>query len=165
MAEYRRDWNGANRAAARAHRKKWRTENPEQVRELKRRSYQANLERARERQRAWRQANPEKVEERNRRRREKHRAEGLYLVYRLRSKYGLSTDDVRAMVAAQDNRCPICGRGFDDDGVRVHIDHDHATSAVRGLLCQPCNQALGFMEDDPARCDAAAAYLRARSDA
>jgi hypothetical protein len=47
-----------------------------------------------------------------------------------------------------------------------HIDHDHATGAVRDVLCQPCNSAIGLFRDDPALLERAALYLRthARQD-
>jgi len=40
------------------------------------------------------------------------------------------------------------------------VDHDHATNKVRGLLCNPCNLAIGYLKDSPANADALAAYLR-----
>jgi hypothetical protein len=33
--------------------------------------------------------------------------------------------------------CAICGAGRGQR--RLHIDHDHGTMALRGLLCFPCN--------------------------
>lgn len=64
-------------------------------------------------------------------------------------KYGIT---VAQLVALGDD-CLICG------SPGTCVDHDHETGAVRGLLCRPCNQALGFMRDDPARLRAAASYL------
>lgn len=45
------------------------------------------------------------------------------------------------MVERQDGRCAICRRD-----VRLVVDHDHATKAVRGLLCDLCNHAVGYLE-------------------
>lgn len=38
--------------------------------------------------------------------------------------------------------CPICLV----DGALV-LDHDHATGAIRGWLCDPCNRGLGILGD------------------
>jgi hypothetical protein len=64
------------------------------------------------------------------------------------------------MLAAQDERCAIC-RSPDWPGKdsRPHVDHDHETGRVRGLLCGLCNNGLGQFKDDPARLRAAADYL------
>ncbi|MGD0053597.1 MAG: endonuclease domain-containing protein, partial [Vulcanimicrobiaceae bacterium] len=42
---------------------------------------------------------------------------------------------------------------------RLHVDHDHRTNEVRGLLCRWCNQMLGSAKDDPARLRGAIDYL------
>lgn len=55
--------------------------------------------------------------------------------------YGLSTADLNRMKAKQRGRCAICGRGR-----RLMVDHDHATDAVRGLLCFVCNTHLGWYD-------------------
>lgn len=73
---------------------------------------------------------------------------------RLRTAYGLTDQDLGAMLRAQCGRCAICG-----DGGRLQIDHDHETGAVRGLLCPRCNIAIGTFDDDRSRLLAAARYL------
>lgn len=51
------------------------------------------------------------------------------------------------MLAEQDGRCVICMKAARTR--RLAVDHDHATQAVRGLLCYRCNQYLGQWENDP----------------
>lgn len=45
-----------------------------------------------------------------------------------------------AQLACQDGGCAICRRP--PRKRRLHIDHDHATGRVRGLLCYRCNRLL-----------------------
>jgi hypothetical protein len=45
-----------------------------------------------------------------------------------------------AQLARQDGHCAICPNT--PKSRRLHIDHDHATGKVRGLLCFPCNRLL-----------------------
>lgn len=78
--------------------------------------------------------------------------------------YGLTVEQFEAMRATQGNRCAICGQPPDPNGVRaasrLHVDHDHNTGAVRDLLCNRCNQGVGYFNDDPGLFAAAAAYIR-----
>lgn len=74
--------------------------------------------------------------------------------------YGLTPGEYEAMEAEQQGVCKIC-KGVNSDGRRLFVDHNHSTGAVRGLLCNPCNRALGLLEDNPERLREAAAYLEA----
>jgi hypothetical protein len=59
------------------------------------------------------------------------------------------------MDAARKNGCAICG----GDSKRFHMDHDHKTKKVRGVLCQGCNIALGGFRDNRTSLTAAIDYL------
>jgi hypothetical protein len=61
-----------------------------------------------------------------------------------------------ALVLAQLGMCRICGTS---EGVELHVDHDHRTKKVRGLLCGKCNKAIGLLNDDPDLLMAAKLYL------
>ena len=77
--------------------------------------------------------------------------------YHLNHRYGIGDDEVDAMIEAQAQLCPICRRPL---GAKPHVDHDHASGEVRGLLCFTCNVGLGNFSDDPERLERAAIYLR-----
>lgn len=81
-----------------------------------------------------------------------------YRALQLKNDYGLTVNEFEAMRVAQGNACAICREPFTGT---PHVDHDHATGAVRGLLCHGCNVGLGRFRDDPGRLESAAVYLRA----
>ena len=59
----------------------------------------------------------------------------------------------------QDECCAICGRHVSDLSKRLHIDHDHETLQLRGLLYNIHNRGLGCFQDDPDLLRKAADYL------
>jgi hypothetical protein len=60
------------------------------------------------------------------------------------------------MIEAQGGLCAICAGPLD----RPHVDHDHETGKVRGILCFNCNAGLGKFKDSVEIADAATEYLR-----
>lgn len=65
------------------------------------------------------------------------------------------------MLEAQGGVCAICkGPETKPNAKYLAVDHDHATGAVRGLLCNNCNRAIGLLGDDAERLIAGADYLR-----
>lgn len=65
----------------------------------------------------------------------------------LRSKYGITQDDFEKMLLSQDSKCAICGAAEPGGRGTWHVDHDHETVAVRGLLCWRCHSTLGKAGD------------------
>lgn len=61
-------------------------------------------------------------------------------------KYGLTKESHQALQSEQGHMCAICGCADQP----LVVDHDHASGAVRGLLCINCNFALGELLDDRA---------------
>ena len=80
----------------------------------------------------------------------------IHRKYSLKAKYGLATDEYEALYKNQEGRCAICLLNFDT----LHVDHNHCTGSVRGLLCRHCNMALGVFKDDTKRLLRAVSYLK-----
>jgi hypothetical protein len=78
------------------------------------------------------------------------------------ARFGYSADYYDTLLRRQNGRCAICDQ-LPKPGTHLHVDHDHKHGPIRGLLCKGCNIALGELEDDPARAEAAAAYLRRKA--
>jgi hypothetical protein len=74
------------------------------------------------------------------------------------AKYRLTENDYNALLQRQGGGCAICQKK-PEEGKHLHVDHDHITDAVRGLLCSGCNTGLGCFQDSTWALARAAAYL------
>ena len=63
-----------------------------------------------------------------------------------RRNYNLEPHEYNKLVEDSNNLCMICKSPPGHKS--LHIDHDHKTGKVRGLLCHGCNTAIGLMKDD-----------------
>lgn len=94
--------------------------------------------------------------------RESDRGRLLDKTYLLQRHYGLTHDQYLAMIRSQRKRCASCRDRFTGEGrasKSPHVDHDHKTGRVRGILCRECNIAEGLLRSIK-RVDSLAAYLR-----
>jgi hypothetical protein len=86
--------------------------------------------------------------------------------YALKKRYGITLEQYNEMAAAQRGKCAICG--LDPSTVEdwpphhrvLHVDHDHTTGAIRSLLCNHCNRAVGFLRDDASLAEKVRDYIR-----
>jgi len=102
--------------------------------------------------RQWRKLNPDY--DKDRRDPEKTREKAW------KRRYGITRADYNRMLQDQHGSCAICktteiGRGHS----HFHVDHNHATGKVRGLLCDLCNRGLGYFKDSSKLMKAGAIYL------
>ena len=63
--------------------------------------------------------------------------------------YGISTEWYEDKLKQQDFRCAGCHTHQKDLEYSLCVDHCHTTDKPRGLLCKPCNLALGNADDNP----------------
>ena len=68
------------------------------------------------------------------------------------SRYGIGTEEYNRMYIKQNKGCKMCKERRPqtrESGVvlDLHIDHNHKTGRVRGLLCTYCNNSLGMLDE------------------
>jgi hypothetical protein len=152
-AEERRE---ASRTAKREERKR----DPQKLNARNRRWREANPENrdiAAATAKQWRADNGDRVKQNRRRWLEGNPA--FPRINQLRGQFGLSVVGLAAIVEQQGGRCAICRCAL-QGGRRQHVDHDHVTGMVRGVLCSRCNTAIGQLCDDPVVIARAAEYVR-----
>jgi len=73
-------------------------------------------------------------------------------------KYGITLQERRRLLEEQGHKCanPGCGRTV----VKGHLDHNHETGAVRGILCSQCNMVLGLVQENIDRLLGLTQYLQ-----
>lgn len=125
---------------------KWRISNTDKVRKQRKESYERN----RETYLAYFRS--------SRRRR-------LWFAWKLMRKFGITVEQYEHMLESQEFCCAICKKSPSEVSAhfhkhRLHVDHDHKTGLVRGLLCNNCNVALGCLGDSVKRLKRAIQYLR-----
>lgn len=75
--------------------------------------------------------------------------------------YGMSPEEYQTRMAGQDRKCACCRTPLDDLPSRQrHVEHDHATGAVRGITCMRCNILIGAARDEPERIQGILDYLK-----
>lgn len=112
----------------------------------------------------WRKENPEKWKKwwdvyysRNKEKIARYRTE-----YNL-GLHGLTIEDYEELKREQNNCCAICRLPENQSGGKHNkllVDHNHKTGRIRGLLCDRCNRAAGFVRDSPTIAEALSKYLR-----
>ena len=82
----------------------------------------------------------------------------------VRRLYGLTAEQFLQLLVSQEGLCAICEEPLDTDEYKgIHVDHDHATGEVRGLLCRSCNTGLGLLKDSGVALQRALAYVQGES--
>lgn len=123
----------------------------------------------------YREQNRESINEGKRAFYHKHREKHLayfasserkmrWFAWKLDHHFNMTVEQYVELVEKQDGRCAICKQlptevNGHKHKHRLHVDHDHETGEVRGLLCSLCNCGLGSFKDNPERLLEAINYL------
>lgn len=135
------------REKARLYARAWRAANPDKRAANERKYREANKEKVREAHRRYREASKDKA-----------------AAWHRENKYGITQEQFDAMLEAQNFSCAICGSTKPGGTGGFHVDHCHASGAVRGLLCRTCNIGLGNFRDSPTHLMRAIEYVTAQGN-
>lgn len=78
--------------------------------------------------------------------------------------YGITREEFNNILAEQNNSCAICGIKEPGGRGNWHVDHNHTTGKVRGLLCHKCNTGLGLFLESETILKLAITYIRKHND-
>lgn len=111
--------------------------------------------------RSWHARNRDKISESKRKAYfsnvEHYRARGRNSHYK--HCYGITIEERDRILAEQGGACAICLSSDPRSTKGWHVDHDHKTGKVRGVLCNPCNVLLGNAREEIQVLEQAAKYL------
>lgn len=137
MKQRRAEYYAKHRHEEMAYKRKYEAENIERVRQWRRNSYYM-----------WKERTPDPARQRE-----------FWRDRTLRKTYKITLDDYNRIFASQNKCCAVCETPTPTGRGDWHIDHDHDSGKVRGILCHLCNMMLGTARDKPRILRAGAEYL------
>ena len=128
----------------------------------KRQRYLADPAIVKARVKRWQQENPELLNSYRRARRLEPEVKQRERAGHLMRMYGMTIEQYDKMLEEQGGGCFICRRP-PTEGISLHVDHDHSSGQVRGILCFACNNALADFQESLELLQKAMAYLTAHT--
>lgn len=172
--EYSAFWQRTHKVQANAKSARWRKAHPDQMHDCCRRWRRRHMKEVCQRQKRWYGKHRASVLMRRKQHYQQHPE--YYRDQHLRHKYGITYLDLCALFRQQEGRCEICRhkllrlrrhrytRSYENRWI-AHVDHDHKTKRVRGLLCADCNFAVGMLHDSVIGAEQLVRYLRKHTGA
>jgi hypothetical protein len=72
----------------------------------------------------------------------------------------MTLEEFDILLNEQKYNCPICKKDLSKINSKfIHVDHDHSTGVIRGIICNNCNTILGHCNDDSEILRSAIEYL------
>lgn len=123
------------------------------------------MEKYRARARKWHLENKERSKEANKQWKLKNveYTKQYMRKYSILKRYGMTWKQYSKLLEDQKQCCAICSVSQESLSYKFHVDHNHVTGKIRGLLCSKCNVALGQLNEDINLFNKAINYLRRSS--
>lgn len=151
--EYSKQWRAKNLEKAKATQQRYQQNHPDRLKETQRKYGQTD--KRKQSFRRYYERNKDEISESGKIRREKQRGDPrhqrrLWNNY-LKKQYGITADQYDLLLSIQKGVCAICSMPEttkrNGKTKRLAVDHDHATGAIRGLLCAACNTFIGLSQE------------------
>ncbi len=144
-AAYSKAWRELNKDKIKADKKAYHIANIDTIKDKKKKYYNINVDKCKTKQKKYYEENKDKVK-------------AYIQIYsktnpdvqrkaQYKRKFDITIDDYDKMFNKQEGKCPICEKPQSELKKLLHVDHDHKTGKIRGLLCGDCNLALGMFKD------------------
>lgn len=126
--------------------KSYYEKNKDKIKEAQKRYYQKTKEQRKQYNKGYQKKNLDKFRAGNKRYYEKYgdKIKKRHKEYNLKRTYGIDIVTYNKLLESQNYKCPVCG----DVLISPHLDHNHTTGVIRGILCQRCNMAMGLLKED-----------------
>lgn len=123
----------------------WYQKNKEKARTTATSSYQKRKSQISQRRKELRQLDPEKYRAQARRRYcpKKSKEQG----WKQAGIVDMTYDRYNELLERQNHCCAVCSTHKSKFKKALCVDHNHATGKARGLLCDNCNRALGYLKE------------------
>ena len=154
IAEVNKKYSLANDGKIREYRKKHK----DKSKEYSKNYYQQNKEECNARNKRYYNCNKAKILNDAKKYKEEHKLQVIrWKRDSVLRKYNLTQEEYDNMLKEQNNCCALCSESFGTEN--PHIDHDHNTGEVRGLLHGICNRGLGCFKENKGKLSLAIKYL------
>jgi hypothetical protein len=143
--------------------KNWYANNLEKARILANNSYNNRKENIAKRRKELRAQNPEKYKENAKNTRLKnivhYRNMSMVRGWKTAGILNMSIEIYHSLLKEQKECCAICNTHQSVLKKRLGVDHNHSTGKPRGLLCDACNRAIGYLKESKTLFTSALTYL------
>lgn len=155
---YMKQWREKNKEKITIYQQQYSKKNKDILQEKAKERYQENPEKYVIANRKWREKNREKIRIKDKIRKSRPEIKLKNRNYNLMKYYGVTLEEWNNLFTKQGECCAIC-KSPTTNGTGWHTDHDHKKGKVRGILCSPCNIAIGHFKDNIEALESAIIYL------
>lgn len=140
--------------------RKWYANNKAKAQQKANDRYALKKEEINARRKELRKQNPEKYRAFGKQRYHSNKNKFKEYSWKAAGIKSMTVEKYKQLYLEQNGCCAICKTSQENLNKTLCVDHDHATGEIRGLLCDSCNRALGYLKDSVDLLEASIVYLK-----